>query len=332
MTNNHTFIIAEAGANHNGSLNMAYQLIDIAARAGCDAVKFQLYDGSLYSKFSKEESHKLLESIKTPYEWLPFLKKRCDDSNIEFMATPFDERAIKALIDVGVKRIKVAGFESTDIRFIRLVAATNLPLIISLGIGTEDIYLRANNLFREIVHGKTLCTAKEDITFLHCNNGYPTPLTDVNLLQLKKLASTGFNTGLSDHTLSTIVPALAVALGAVCIEKHFTISRGLHGPDHAHALEPDELIEMVRNIRNTELVLTSRNGMTDSEKKTSFATRSVVALSDIKTGDIFTEDNITTKRPFYDDSYPAVYFYDILGLKATRDIKQDELLIHGDLK
>ncbi|MAH43729.1 pseudaminic acid synthase [archaeon] len=328
----HTFIIAEAGANHNGSLEMAYQLIEIAATAGCDAVKFQLYDGTLYSKFSKEGSHKLLESIKTPYEWLPLLKKRCDHNNIEFMATPFDEQAIKALVDIGVKRIKVAGFESTDIRFIRLVAATNLPLIISLGIGTEDIYLRANNLFREIVHGKTLCTAKEDVTFLHCNNGYPTPLTDVNLLQLKKLASTGFNTGLSDHTLSTIVPALAVALGAVCIEKHFTTSRSLDGPDHAHALEPEELTEMVRNIRDAERVLTLRTGMTDSEKKTSFATRSVVALSDIKIGDIFTEDNITTKRPFYDDSYPAAYFYDILGYKASRNIKQDELLMRGDLK
>jgi len=326
----HTFIIAEAGANHNGSLEMAYQLIDVAAAAGCDAVKFQLYDGTLYSKFSKEGSHKLLESIKTPYEWLPFLAKHCNDSNIEFMATPFDERAIKALVDVGVERIKVAGFESTDLRFIRLVAATNLPLIISLGIGTEDIFLRANNLFREIAYGKSAPISREDVTFLHCNNGYPTPLEDVNLLQLTKLKS--FNAGLSDHTLSTIVPALAVALGAVCIEKHFTISRTLTGPDHAHALEPDELTEMVQNIRDTEKTLTFRHGMTPSEKKTGFATRSVVALTDIKVGDTFTEDNITTKRPFYDDSYPAAYFYDVLGHKASRDIKEDELLIRGDLK
>jgi len=325
----HTFIIAEAGANHNGSLEMAYQLIDVAAAAGCDAVKFQLYDGTLYSKFSKEGSHKLLESIKTPYEWLPFLAKHCNDSNIEFMATPFDERAIKALVDVGVERIKVAGFESTDLRFIRLVAATNLPLIISLGIGTEDIFLRANNLFREIAYGKSAPISREDVTFLHCNNGYPTPLEDVNLLQLTKLKS--FNAGLSDHTLSTIVPALAVALGAVCIEKHFTISRTLTGPDHAHALEPDELTEMVQNIRDTEKTLTFRHGMTPSEKKTGFATRSVVAISDIKAGDTFTEDNITTKRPFYDDSYPAAYFYDILGHKASRDIKEDELLMRGDL-
>ena len=223
---NKTFIIAEAGANHNRDINLAKSLIDVAASAGCDAVKFQTYSANtLYASGTPdfagyENISELIESLELPRDWHTILKEHCDHQGIEFMSTPFDREAIEQLCDVGVNRIKIAGFESTDPRIVKEVARAKLPIIFSAGIGSSVSMARNTvNWIREE-------NPEADITILHCNNAYPTPIMDINLGQIAKLKDIdGVSVGLSDHTEGILVPPLAVAMGATCIEKHFTLSR-----------------------------------------------------------------------------------------------------------
>jgi len=321
-----TLIIAEAGANHNRNFDQALALIDIAVDSGADVCKFQTYTSeTLYSKFTPDfSSHtnvpELIRSIQLPREWQKDLKQYCDEKHIEFMSTPFDEQAIDELVELGVKRLKISGFEATDFRFVDLVASTRLPLIISLGIGFKDYYI---DKIRDIVS-----KYGNDLTLLHCNNAYPTPFTDVDLNSIRKLLSTtNYRIGFSDHTISTITPALAVAMGATVIEKHFTLSRHLPGPDHSFAMEPTELTEMIRFIRQAELMLIPQlNFISDSEQLESKAMRSVVAKKPISVGDVFTLDNITTKRPFLENNIPAANFVDVLGKLSSRNYQVDEFI------
>ena len=325
---NETFIIAEAGANHNRDINIAKSLIDVAAYAGCDAVKFQTYSSeTLYAKSTPDfAGHKnindLIKSIEMPRGWHATLKQHCDESGIEFMSTPFDEDAILELCDVGVKRMKIAGFESTDPRIVRQVARTKLPIIFSAGIGSNThIAQRTVNWILEE-------NPEADITILHCNNAYPTPIADINLEQIRKLKEIdGVSVGLSDHTEGILVPPLAVALGATCIEKHFTMSRNLEGPDHPFAIEPRELIKMVEDIRKVEKAMSSKSSVfTDSEAGFKMAMRSIVAAKDISKGELYTQDNLTTKRPLLNNSIPADQYYEILGTASDRDYKEDDIL------
>ena len=201
-----------------------------------------------------------------------------------------------------------------------MVASSKLPLIISLGIGFKYEWL-----------DKLLNVATKycnDITLLHCNNAYPTPIEDVNLLQIKKLLSDSrFKTGFSDHTLSPLTPSLAVAMGATTIEKHFTLSKHLPGPDHPFALEPNELKQMVKLIRETEILLSSKNSeFSKSEETFKYAMRSVVAKKDITVGEIFTIDNLTTKRPFLPSSIPAIQFENMIGQKSNKNYKKDDFI------
>lgn len=321
-----TFIIAEAGANHNRDWNTAKKLIDVAVEAGADAVKFQTYSSeTLYASNTPDfagykDINKLIKDIELPREWQKDLKSYCDDSGIEFMSTPFDEKAVEELVKIGVKRMKIAGFESTDIRFVRAVASTGLPIIMSAGIGFDYFQWGSyRKIFKEF---------KNKVALLHCNNAYPTPMEEANLGSIL-----GFPTlkgvdeiGFSDHTMSSLTPALAVARGATIIEKHFTLDRTMKGPDHPFALEPRELKQMVDFIRQTELTLGRKPHYTESEKKFIMARRSVVSKMDLKAGDILTEDNITTKRPMLDNSIPAMDYYDVLGYKVTKDIAADSPL------
>ena len=325
---NETFIIAEAGANHNRNISLAKSLIDVASSAGCDAIKFQTYSAdTLYANGTPdfagyENISELIKSLELPREWHAILKDHCDSKGIEFMSTPFDKRAIEELCDVGVSRIKIAGFESTDPRIVKEVARAKLPIIFSAGIGSGVAMARNTvNWIKEE-------NPDADITILHCNNAYPTPIVDINLGQIAKLKEIdGVKVGLSDHTEGILVPPLAVAMGATCIEKHFTLSRRLSGPDHPFAIEPRELSEMVFNIRRTELALQKKSAaLTDSEQNFKMAMRSVVAAKNIKKGDIYTLDNLTTKRPYLPDSMPAMNYYDIIGTAATKDIKENEIL------
>jgi len=321
-----TFVIAEAGANHNKNFDQAIALIDVAISSGADACKFQTYSSNtLYSKNTPDFAgykniNQLIKDIELPREWQPDLKKYCDDNGIEFMSTPFDESAVDELVSIGVKRLKIAGFEATDFRFVEMVASAKLPLIISLGIGFQYKWL---DKLLEITSKYT-----DDITLLHCNNAYPTPVEDIDLNTVKLLSKDSrFKCGLSDHTTSTLVPALAVVSGARTIEKHFTLSRYLPGPDHTFALEPLELKLMVDNIRQAEFSLkTHSNEYTNSELDFISARRSVVAKTNIKKGELFTKDNITTKRPFLKGCISAIEYENVLGLIATQNYEEDSFI------
>jgi N,N'-diacetyllegionaminate synthase len=321
-----TFIIAEAGANHNKNFNQALKLIDVAKESGADAVKFQTYSSeTLYSKNTPDFAgysniNQLIKDIELPREWQKDLKQYCDEKGIEFMSTPFDEKAVDELVNLGVKRLKIAGFESTDFRFIEMVASAKLPLVISLGIGFEMNYL-----------GKIFEIADKygnDLTLMHCNNAYPTPMQDVGLKTIQSLAlDHRYKTGFSDHTMSTLTPALAVAMGATVIEKHFTLSQHLPGPDHPFALEPNQLKEMIDLIKQAELTITPQLSIfSESEQAFKQAMRSVVAKTNIKKGDILTTDNITTKRPFLESNTPAKHFEFILGKIADKDYNEDDFI------
>jgi len=322
-----TFVIAEAGANHNRDFNQALKLIDVAKESGANAVKFQTYSSeTLYSKNTPDFAgykniNQLIKDIELPREWQKDLKQYCDEIDIEFMSTPFDEKAVDELVNLGVKRLKIAGFESTDWRFVDMVASTGLPLIISIGIGFELKYI---GYILDIVE-----KYGNDLTLLHCNNAYPTPIEDINLSSIKSLQ--GFKNvnsiGLSDHTMSTLTPALAVAAGATTIEKHFTLDKNLPGPDHAFALEPDQLKEMIDEIIMAEIMMGGTKGKySKSELNFTKARRSIVAKSNIKIGDILTIDNITTKRPYLEGNIAASEWFYILGKKAVKNYKPDDFI------
>ena len=322
-----TFVIAEAGANHNRDFNQALKLIDVAKKSGASAVKFQTYSSeTLYSKNTPDFAgykniNQLIKNIELPREWQKDLKQYCDEQSIEFMSTPFDEQAVDELVNLGVKKLKIAGFESTDWRFVDMVASTGLPLIISIGIGFN---LREIGYILDIVE-----KYGNDLTLLHCNNAYPTPIKDVNLNSMKALQDfKNVNSiGLSDHTMSTLTPALAVAAGATTIEKHFTLDKKLPGPDHAFALEPDQLKEMIDEIITTEIMMGSiKDGYSESELNFTKARRSIVAKSNIKIGDILTVDNITTKRPYLEDNVAASEWFNILGKKSNQNYNTDDFI------
>jgi N,N'-diacetyllegionaminate synthase len=322
-----TFIIAEAGANHNRNFDQALALIDAAVVAGATACKFQTYSSeTLYSKntpnFAGYKSiNQLIKDIELPREWQKDLKQYCDERGIEFMSTPFDEKAVDELVNLGVKRLKIAGFESTDFRFVDMVASSKLPLVISLGIGFEMKYL-----------GKIFEIASKygnDLSFMYCNNAYPTPIEDAGISIIRQLTQdTRYKWGLSDHTESTLTPALAVAAGATIIEKHFTLSKRLPGPDHSFALEPNELKEMVKHIRFAEqsVIKQTSDGISESELPFKPAMRSVVAKRSIKAGEVLTADNITTKRPFLNGNIPASEFQYIIGKVVTKNYNEDDFI------
>jgi N,N'-diacetyllegionaminate synthase len=320
-----TFIIAEAGANHNKEWNKATQLIDVAKEAGADAVKFQTYSSeTLYSKNTPDFAgyknvNKLIKDIELPREWQKDLKQYCDEVGIEFMSTPFDEQAVQELVDIGVKRLKIAGFESTDPRFVDMVASTGLPIVMSIGIGFKwshwglyiDIFEKYNN----------------DVTLLHCNNAYPTPPEDVFLDTIKTMAlDSRYRTGFSDHTLSPYTPSLAVAAGATVIEKHFTLDKTLPGPDHPFAVEPHELKIMVDHIRYAEKCVGHKIGFSSSEEKFKQGMRSIVVKKPIKKGEVFTVDNITTKRPFLEGNVAALDWDITLGKTSDKNYNIDDFI------
>tara|TARA_Y100000592_G_scaffold49315_1_gene78062 strand:- start:2030 stop:3001 length:972 start_codon:yes stop_codon:yes gene_type:complete len=321
-----TFVIAEAGANHNKDFNQALKLIDVAKESGANAVKFQTYSSeTLYSKNTPDFAgykniNQLIKDIELPREWQKDLKQYCDEIDIEFMSTPFDEQAVDELVDLGVKRLKIAGFESTDWRFVDMVASTGLPLIISLGIGFKKEYL---SIIDSIVGRHN-----NKVTLLHCNNAYPTPISDINLNTIPDLLKrTIYKVGLSDHTMSTLTPALAVAAGATTIEKHFTLDRNLPGPDHAFALEPDQLKEMIDKIIFAEIMMGDiKSEYSKSELNFTKARRSIVAKTNVKKGDILTVDNITTKRPYLEGNIAASKWFDTLGQTAIKNYKPDDFI------
>jgi len=334
-----TFIIAEAGSNHNCNFQQATALIDVAVDAKCDAVKFQTFTSeTMWAHDTPDFANytninQLVKDIELPRHWQKDLKLYCDDHGIEFMSTPFDESAVDQLVELGVKRLKIAGFEATDPRFVKLCASTKLPLIISLGLGAEGS-TSLNSIYGYVVN----VYEYPDVTFLHCNNAYPTPFLDINLSSMKSMLrcdSYNYEIGLSDHTPGILVPPVAVGMGAKCIEKHYTISRLLPGPDHHFAIEPQELKNMVANIRIIETCLGYKTGLfTESEKDFAMGTRSVVSSKNISRGERVGLDNITTKRPCPPGAVPAADYYKIIDSHClvNRDIAEDTVIQTTDLE
>jgi len=329
------FVIAEAGSNHNGNLEQAKRLIDVAVEAGADAVKFQLFRASkLYPKNAGQSDYlKLDESIydimtamEMPYEWLPKLAEHCRQSEIIFMASAFDQESVDQL-DPYVSAYKIASYEMTHLPLVRYIAGKGKPVIISTGTASLEEVDETVEVFFE--------TGNRDLMLMQCTASYPAPVESLNLRAIPTLKDAfQVPVGFSDHSLSPLVgPLAAVALGADLVEKHFTLSTQLPGPDHAFSLEPDELKSMVRSIREVELSLGSGVKETQpvEEELRGFARRSVFAIKDISAGDSLTPNNIDVLRSGNLEPGLAPKHYDeILGNKANRDIQAGSAIQRED--
>lgn len=326
------FIIAEAGVNHNGSIEIARKLVDEAALAGADAVKFQTFkaenlvcrnakkaDYQMETTDGNESQFDMLKKLELTPDMHRELIEYCSQKKIMFLSTPFDIDSLRYLLQCGIEIIKIPSGEITNYPYLREVGRTGRPVILSSGMSGLDEVKAAVNVLREY--------GSKDITVLHCNTEYPTPYSDVNLKAMLTIKEElGVAVGYSDHTPGIEVAVAATALGAVVIEKHFTLDKNMQGPDHKASLEPHELCEMIRQIRNVELAL--GDGLkvpSESEKKNiDIVRKSIVAKKVIKLGDLFTEDNITTKRP--GNGVSPMRWNEIIGQRAVRDFEVDELI------
>ncbi len=323
-------IIAEAGVNHNGSLAMAKQLADVAKAAGADIVKFQTAKPELvisrfaekaeYQKAETGEAESQLEMCKRihlTFDEHAQLKEYCDSIGIAYLSTPFDLDSIDFLQQLGTPMWKVPSGEITNLPYLEKIAATKKPVILSTGM----------SMISEIEDALTILEdgGAGPITLLHCNTEYPTPIEDANLLAMQDLREQfGLPVGYSEHTAGIEADIAAAALGAVVIEKHFTLDKALPGPDHKASLSPEELTAMVAAVRKTELALgDGRKHVTESEAKNKpIARKSILAKRDIKKGETFTPENLTVKRP--GDGISPMRWYDVLGKTAKRDFAEDE--------
>lgn len=328
-----TLIIAEAGVNHNGDINIAKKLVDAAADAGVDYVKFQTFKADkLVNKDAKQADYQIENTgvVESQYQMLKRLELTdenhhilidyCDKKGVKFLSTAFDFESIEFLKD-KLDFYKIPSGEITNLPYLIKVAKLKLPIVMSTGMANMQEVKEALAVL--IAHGIN----KEDVTILHCNTEYPTPMKDVNLLAMKTIEKElGVEIGYSDHTLGIEIPIAAVTLGATVIEKHFTIDKTMEGPDHKASLEPNELKAMVAGIRAIELAM--GNGIktpSESEQKNiKVARKSLVALTDIKEGEVFNESNITVKRP--GTGISPMKWNEVLGSRATRNYKADELL------
>lgn len=326
----HTTIIAEIGVNHNGDIELAKKMIDAAGECGVDYVKFQTVvpekliaksapkaDYQKKTTDSDESQLEMIRKITLPLEAFGQLQQYCQERNLKFISTPFDEDSINYLDEIGMPLWKVPSGEVTNLPYLIQIAKTGKPVIMSTGMCTmEDIHaaidvLRANGT--------------KDITVLHCTTEYPAPIDEVNLHAMETMKKEfQVDVGYSDHTEGIEVAIAATALGATVIEKHFTLDRGMEGPDHKASTEPDEFKRMVQSIRNIDKALGSyEKTVSESEMRNMTAARkSIVAAKLIRAGEVFSEDNLTTKRP--GDGISPMKWFDVIGQKAKRDFMEDE--------
>ena len=334
MNKNHVVIIAEAGVNHNGNYELAKQLVLKAKEAGADYVKFQTaVPEKVISRFAemaeyqKENTGKVesqLEMCKRIHlkltDYAP-LKTFCEEVGIKFISTPFDLDSVDVLKEIGMDFWKIPSGEITNYPYLVKIAKTRMPVVMSTGMCEIDEIRQAI---------KTLCAhglEMEQISLLHCNTEYPTPMKDVNLRAMYNLSQEfGVRVGYSDHTKGIEVPIAAVAMGAQIIEKHFTLDHNMEGPDHKASLEPHELKAMVDALRNIELAMgDGKKHVSDSERKNIvIARKSIIAARNIKAGEVFTEENLTVKRP--GNGISPMKWEEVLGQQAIRDFKEDELI------
>jgi len=337
---NKTLIIAEAGVNHNGSIEIAKQLIDVAAAARVDYVKFQTFKAeNLVSKSAKKAAYQIeatgenesqfdmikkLELDRAKHE---ILIDYCKLKGIKFLSTAFDHESVDLLEELGIDLFKIPSGEITNLPFLKKVASTQKPIILSTGMANlGEIEAALNVLF---VNG----AEREFVTVLHCNTEYPTPMTDVNLKAMNTIGDAfKVKVGYSDHTLGVEIPSAAVALGAVCIEKHFTLDRNMEGPDHKASLEPHELKEMVKYIRNIEKAFGDgiKRPSSSELKNMPIARKSIYSAKRILKGSIIHEDDLEMKRP--GDGISPMDIHMILGRAANKNIAKDSKLAFEDFK
>lgn len=354
--NSRTYIIAEAGVNHNGSLDLAKRLIDAAADAGADAVKFQTFKADkLVSQAAPKAAYQIknTDASESQYEMIQKLELdeaahatlvlHCKSKGIEFLSTPFDLESLGMLAQkFDLSRIKIPSGDITNAPLLLEAACTGKPVILSTGMSTlGEIEMALGVLafgftvkcelpslaafekaYGSIAGRKAL---QDKVTLLHCTTEYPAPFADVNLLAMTTLQQAfGLPVGYSDHTQGFAIPIAAVALGAIIIEKHFTLNRNLPGPDHKASLEPDELKQMICSIREVELALGSsiKQPVASELKNRPIARKSLVAGRDICKNEAFTQDNLAVKRP--GDGISPIHYWEWLGRTADRDYRRDD--------
>jgi pseudaminic acid synthase len=332
MDKKSVFIIAELSANHNGSIDRAFEIIKAAKEAGADAVKLQTYtpdtitldcDNDYFrikqgTVWDGRGLYELYAEAMTPWEWHEELFAYARSLGLEIFSSPFDKTAVDFLEDLNPCAYKIASFEITDTPLISYTAAKGRPMIISTGVATlEDIELAVQSCKE---------AGNNDITLLKCTSSYPAPLDEMNLATIKDMEERfGCKVGLSDHSMSLAAPVVAVSFGATVIEKHFTLRRADGGADSSFSLEPHEFADMVRVVRDAEkLVGVVSYGLSEKTKKSREFARSIFVSDDIMAGEVFGESNIRSVRPAF-GLHPK-HINEIIGKKATRDIKKGEPL------
>ena len=329
-----TFIIAEAGVNHNGELHLAKQLIEEAAKSGADAVKFQTFKAEeIVTSFAPKASYQakntdssesqlaMLRKLEFSEEQWQAIRQYCKDNQILFLSTPFDLESVDTLNQIDMPIFKIPSGEITNLPLIHKIGELKKKVILSTGMADMTEIQEALNILTKAG------TKQDNITVLHCNTQYPTPMEDVNLRAMTTIANTlHVKVGYSDHTLGIEVPIAAVTLGAIIIEKHFTLDKNMEGPDHRASLKPEELRAMVLAIHNIEKAM--GNGIkapSPSElANRAIARKSIVAATNISKGDILTETNLTTKRP--GKGLSPMHWNNIIGQKALYDFSRDDLI------
>ena len=325
-----TIIIAEAGVNHNGKMDIAKKLVDVASDAGADYVKFQTFDvdklileNTKTAEYQKKNlkinisQYSMLQKYQLSSDNHKTLVNYCKKKNIKFLSTAFDEKSLELLNKFNLDYIKIPSGEITNFPLLKKISKLKKKILLSTGMAS----------IKEIVQAlKILKRKKKEITILHCTSDYPAELEDLNLNFLHKLKKFGYYVGYSDHSASIITPSIAVSLGCKVIEKHFTLSKKMKGPDHKASLEPAELKKMIYYVRQTEKILgENKKKITSSEKKTKLLVRkSLVALKDISKGEKFTYNNLTTKRP--GTGVSPFKIIDFIGKRSKKNYKKDELI------
>ena len=328
------FIIAEAGVNHNGSIELAYKLIDAAIESGANAVKFQTFQTENFvirdtekAKYQKQNDNSnesqfdMLKKLELSVDDHKNLIDHCNIKGITFLSSPFDIESINLLIELNLKIFKIPSGEITNLPYLRRIGSFNKEVILSTGMSNLK---EIGEALKILINAGT---SKEKITVLHANTMYPTPMKDVNLMAMQTIRDKfDVSVGYSDHTLGIEVDIAAVALGATVIEKHFTLDKKMDGPDHVASLDASELKSMVAAIRNIELALGSKvKDLTDSEKPNiEIARKSIVAKTKIKKSEVFSNENLTTKRP--GSGISPMKWDSIIGEVAKRDYNLDDLL------
>lgn len=330
------YIIAEMSANHAGKKELAYEIIEKAAKAGADCVKIQTYTADTLTIDCKDEPYqihgglwdgynyyRLYQEAMTPWEWQSDIKKKCDECGVDFLSTPFDKTAVDFLNGTGIEFFKIASFELVDIPLIEYVASKHKPIIMSVGMGSvQEIHEALEACYKYDNH---------DVTLLKCCSQYPAQFEDMNLKTIPDMRDRfGVDVGLSDHSPGSLGPVIATTLGASVIEKHVCISHEIETPDSGFSMTMDEFAQMVRDVRDTERILgRATYELTDHEKNGLKSRRSLVAVKSIAKGEEFTKDNIRSIRPAI--GIKPKYFTDILGRKAKRNYSFGEGLDESEL-